>query len=492
MEVTQMVNSRKKDRKKRRIKQGQNRNAAGAKKIGPSTPYGYTDEHLTPYGGLLPLEKFLDAVRFKELFATVFVEPGRKTRSGSYFFVKGLLLLLFIGFKRIYHFFYIQEDPMLLGLMGVSRLPHISTFWRFMKSVGINQARSLVRIMAGLRERAWHTLGMDLKRIHIDIDTTVETIYGQIEGARKGHNPKARGKKGLRPVLAFIPETKEYLSGKLRRGETISGEETAKFIRSLSPLLPGCVKEARVRADAEFFSWETVEACMEKDFRFTIAVKRASVPFDPTSWQSRGKKTGIQYNQCMYQPNGWDFPCRFIGMRIPKSPEEDAGQDSLFQDDRYKYRRFVTDSRKAPHNAISEYDLRAGAENLVGEAKREGLAAIPSKNFQTNMAYFQIVMLAYNLWRYLKLLSHGDSPTEPVLNTVHVSRLKLLFLSAKIVTHSNRTTVKYSGYLSKRGILDSLFERIEKLRKHPDLWASPITWINRCQPAMQNIFCTNP
>ena len=485
-----MVHSVKKDRKKGRIKQGRKGKAAGPKKIGASTPYGYTDEHLTPYGGLLPLEKFLDAVKFKELFAAVFVEPGRKTRSGSYFFVKGLLLLLFIGFKRIYHFSYVQEDPMLLGLMGVKRLPHISTFWRFLKSVGINQARTLVRMMAGVRERAWHTLGMDLKRIHIDIDTTVETIYGQIEGARIGHNPKGRGKKGLRPVLAFIPETKEYLSGKLRTGQTIGGEETARFIHTLRPLLPGCVQEARIRADAEFFSWETVEACLEKDFRFTIAVKRASPPFDPTRWHSRGKKTAIQYNQCIYQPQGWEFPCRFVAMRIPKAPEEDSGQEALFQDDRYKYRVFVTDSRKAPHNAIAEYDQRAGAENLVGEAKREGLAAIPSKNFQTNMAYFQIVMLAYNLWRYLKLLSHEDSTTEPVLNTVHVSRLKLLFLSAKIVTHSNRTVVKYSGYLSRRTILDHLFKRVDHLRKHPGLWASPVAWQNRCQPTMQNIFCT--
>ena len=236
-EATQMVKPRKKDRRKRRGKQGRHRITGEAKKIAPSPPYGYTDELLTQYGWLLPLEKFLEAVKFKELFATVFVEPARRTRSGSYFFIKGLVLLLFIGFKRVYHFSYVQEDPMLLGLLSVRRLPAISTFLRFMKSMRINQAPALVRIRAGLRERAWHTVAIDLKRIHIDIDTTVETIYGQIEGARKGHNPKARDKKGLRPVLAFIPETKEYSSGKLRRGATIRGAETAKFIHSLKPLL---------------------------------------------------------------------------------------------------------------------------------------------------------------------------------------------------------------------------------------------------------------
>jgi hypothetical protein len=48
----------------------------------------------------------------------------------------------------------------------------------------------------------------------------------------------------------------------------------------------------------------------------------------------------------------------------------------------------------------------------IGEAKREGLNAILSTKFQTNYAYFQIVMLAYNILRYLKMivqLSIGDN-----------------------------------------------------------------------------------
>ena len=482
MEVTQMVKSKNKDKRKSRKKQGRKPVAAKANKIGPSTPYGYTEEKLTPYGGLLPLEKFLDGIKFKELFQSLYIEPGRKSRAGSYFFIKGFVLLLFIGFKRIYHFSYVQEDPMLVGILGGQQLPHISTFWRYLKSIGINQAKALLRIMAAVRERAWHALGYDLKSIEIDIDTTVETIYGEIEGARKGHNTRARGKKGLRPVLAFIPQTKEYLSGKLRKGVTISGKGTATFIRSLRPLLPGCVEKVRIRADGEFFSWETVAACTELGFGYTIAKRRATVPFNPKRWKTRSKRTGIQYNECMYQPIGWEKACRFVAMRIPKSLEDDDGQQCLFTDDQYKYRVFVTDSKKAPRNAIGDYDKRAGAENLVGEAKREGLAAIPSKHFHMNMAYFQIVMLAYNLWRYIKLMSHADSSEQFILNTVHVSRLKLLFLSAKIVRHSNQTKVRYSGYLSRRDILNRLFKNIEKLRAYPEIWASPIAWQNSCQP----------
>ena len=421
----------------------------------------------------------------------MFRDPARKTLNGSYFFIKGLVMLLFIGFQRLHHFVYIKEDPMLLGILGVTKLPAVSTFWRYLRSLTINHALDLMRITAALRERAWKSLGIELKHIHIDIDTTVETVYGNIEGAKKGHNPKARGKKGLRPVWAFIAETKEYIAGGLRRGETISGREVANFILSLASLIPGCVGRVTIRADGEFFCWDAVRTCMSQGFHYILAIKRCTPVFADSTWYSVGANQDIQYNSCLYKPFGWDQPCRFVAMRIRKTTEDTQGQEPLFEDDRYKYRIFVTDLAYKAHKVIKKYDRRAGAENLVGEAKREGLAAIPSKNFHSNMAFFQIVMLAYNLWRYLKCFAEPKDHPEPIINTVHVSRLKLLFLAAKIITHDNRTQLRYSRHVSIKKTLDSLFERVDLLRKHPELWASPVLWQSRCQPPMQKIFCTN-
>jgi hypothetical protein len=38
-------------------------------------------------------------------------------------------------------------------------------------------------------------------QIRINIDTTVQTVYGKQQGARKGHNTQHRGKEGLRPIM---------------------------------------------------------------------------------------------------------------------------------------------------------------------------------------------------------------------------------------------------------------------------------------------------
>ena len=120
--------------------------------------------------------------------------------------------------------------------------------------------------------------------------TTVETLFGNQEGGRKGHNTKNRGKKGYRPVLCFIEETREYLAGKLRKGDTMKGEETASFIYQIKELLPGCVKQVVLRADGEFLSWQSVNAAIESGFEFIIANKGCNPPFKHSS--EKGQTTG--------------------------------------------------------------------------------------------------------------------------------------------------------------------------------------------------------
>jgi hypothetical protein len=359
---------------------------------------------------------------------------------------------------------------------------------------------SLLRLMGELRDRAWKAVGIKIESIHIDIDTTVETVYGLIQGAKRGHNPGHRGKKGLRPVLAFIAETREYLAGILRRGETISGQEVARLILSFGKWIPGCVNRVIIRADSEMYSWTAVKACLRRGYDYIISAKRTRPPFDSKQWYSVGRDKEIQYNSCFFQPTGWEKACRFVAQRIPKERGTAASepvQCELFEDDRYKYRIFVTSLTKRAHQVVEEYDGRAGAETLIGEAKREGLAAIPSKKFQSNHAYFQIVMLSYNLWRYMIAFADlkdqeqetpgSEAPASHP--TIHVSRLKLLFIAAKIVGGGNTVKIHYSSHLSGRERLDRLIHNLDLLRKHPELSNSPLYWHQNQRLSMQKISC---
>ena len=441
-------------------------------RITADTQYGECSERLTAFGGLLALVKFLDLIGFERSFEDQYVHPQRVPELGGYRMVFGILMLLFIGFQRLWHFGYIRHDAMLCGILRVTALPVVSTFWRYLRSMSIIQSQSLVRLGGVLRRRVWELCEYRPPRVTVNIDTTVSTVYGAIEGARKGHNPKHRGKKGLRPVLCFLAETREYLCGTQRRGETISGKEVAHQIRQFRGLLPECVRRVRVRGDGELIGWDSVQACLDEGFTFTFGNKRCNPSFPDDGWYRHGD---YAYNECVYQPMGWERPCRFVVMRIS---EDQRGDRQLKLLENYLYRVFATNEKGRQHKVVDDYDQRADVENLIGEAQREGVLAIPSKRFQAHHAFFQIVMLAYNLWRWMKLLaSHAQQqaqagrvvePSKQIAipdHTLRIARLKMLFVAAKIRYHGNRDEVRYSIHEQRAAGLIGFLRYLDRRRK---------------------------
>lgn len=478
-----MVKQRRKNSREKRVSKEFKRNRARARKINASTGFDTCTEQLSPFGGLLGLIKFLDLVNFAEIFDSAYIAPRRDPKLGHYSMVVGILMLLFIGFNRICHFVYVQLDAMLCGFFSLEKLPVVSTFWRYVDSMGINQGKSLLTVMSVLRERVWKQLDLYYGQINISIDTTVKTLYGRQQGGRKGHNTKNRGKKGYRPVLGFIDQTREYIAGKLRAGETISGQETADFIYEIKKQLPGCVQDVLLRADGEFCSWEAVAAAKACGFRFIIANKGCAPLFDPHTWHRPYQRSDIEYNDCFYQPMGWKEPCRFVVMRILKEQKTDKPvQQELLEEDRYTYRIFCTDKAGPAHKVIAAYDKRADVENLVGEAKREGLDAIPTGKFKSNYAFFQLVMLAYNIWRYMKLLAvQSETVSESTEasasgmkeignNTLRIARLKMLLIAVKVVMDQNRTRVKYSIHDARTPAMLHFLNFLDEARTKPKAW----------------------
>lgn len=129
-----MVKRQNKDSAGRLINQGENGCPARATRIGPSTAYEYCSERLSPFGGLFGLVKFMDVAGFKEIFDGFYKPPARTPELGRYNMVYGIIMLLFIGFNRIWHFLYIRIDPMLCPIFNVVKLPYVTTYWRYVDS----------------------------------------------------------------------------------------------------------------------------------------------------------------------------------------------------------------------------------------------------------------------------------------------------------------------------------------------------------------------
>ena len=78
-------------------------------------------------------------------------------------------------------------------------------------------------------------------------------------------------------------------------------------------------------------------------------------------------------------------------------------------------------------------------------------------------------MLAYNLWRYFKILANQCDGKEKTFfgvkdNKIRVARLKLLMISAKLVMSGNRDKVKYSIHDTRTPGLLIFYKFLDRLR----------------------------
>ena len=380
-----------------------------------------------------------------------------------YQFVLAIVLALYIGFARLNHLRFLEREPMLTGILKVMRLPPQSTFWRFLASLHLSVAGQILKIQRLLRQRVWESAHVQLKAVTLDTDTTVHTVFGGQMGGRRSYNPKNRGKKSFQPILTFLAETREYIAGEL--------VQIARHLESVFASLPPEVEILYARADSGFYCAEAVEAYQKAGVQFIIAARKTSRLIDElkaAEWKRSPRTDAEAQCEFVYQPEGWDKAYRFIALRYKKKPPQAGPGDGpeqyqLFDTPQYSYRVFVTNIRDTIGSLVWFYNQRARAENLIKEANNDaGLAAHPSARWAMNCIHFQLAMLAYNLNCWLMLFNREEEAKLDALQhtTLATTRLKFLFLAAKIWRHAGRVGVSYSDHFAEKKVFERLMNRL--------------------------------
>jgi hypothetical protein len=418
---------------------------------------------MTPFGGLLPMAALLEKLEFNTVIETTLTVKRQARKFTIYQYVLAILIGLFFGLNRISHFAAIARDKMVLGILNVQALPHITSFWRFIRAFHIFNEGQLLSVNHQMMGRVWQSANIKLTHITLDHDTTVNTLYGHQQGARKGYNPKHKGKKSYQPVLTFIVETGEYLYGKQRPGDTMSGEEIGNYIDRCFKHLPPGVSSITNRADAGFYCKQAVAAFERNKGSYIIAADLTSAmrrELEKAAWRKTPDCDGV--TEFWYRPQGWPEEKKFNAIRYKKESKDK--QPTLFELQEYTYRVFVTNLAGKPKNNIDWYDGRASAENLIEEANNDaGVAAVPSGNFITNKSFFQLAMTAYNLnrWLHLFALKQGE---EYKKRTLRIFRIHFLFIAAKIVRGAHSLKIKFSEDFRFTRQFHSLMERLKRIQ----------------------------
>lgn len=439
-------------------------------KIGVSTPYDFSAHNLTAYGGLLPVATMLEKLGFQQLIEET-LTIKRQTRSMPMFrFILGMVLACYVGFSRLHHLRFLKREPLLTGILRVAELPPQCTFWRFLASLHLGIAQQLLTVQKRMRERVWAAAHVQLDEVTIDTDTTVHTLFGNQMGARKGYNPKNKGKKSYQPILSFIAETREYAAGALRNGDRPSGREIAAHLDAVEQSLPPTVKRVHARADSGSYCREAIEAYEKKGWHYIVVARKTARLIDElqaADWKTSPKTDADEQCEFLYQPEGWAKAHRFLALRYQRAKEvEKPEQYQLFDTSGFIYRVFVTDLDDPIDLAVWFYNQRAGAENLIKEANNDaGLAAHPSNRWMMNANWFQIAMLAYNLNCWLQLFHREEAANVETIKhtTLATARLRFLFIAARIWRHSGRVGVSYSDHYQEKDLFQRLMTRLRSI-----------------------------
>jgi hypothetical protein len=468
-----MVSNKKEHSGNRGGKQGPGDAIPEPNKIGASTPYDFTSKNLTAYGGLLPVATMLEKLGFQQVVEEALTVKRVPRSMPQYQFVVAMVLAIYIGFSRLNHLRFLKREPMLVGILEVLRLPPQCTFWRFLASLHLGVVRQLLEVQRRMRERVWEAGHVKLTVVTLDTDTTVHTLFGNQMGARKSYNPKNKGKKSYQPILTFLAETREYISGELRNGDRPSGAQMRRHLLDVLAALPREVKTVRARADSGFYCREAVEAYDDHGVQFIVSARKTSRLVDElkaADWKRSPRTDADGQCEFRYQPEGWGKAHRFIALRYRKKPkprEDNAPEQyQLFDTPEYSFRVFVTNMQGPIASLVWFYNQRGGAENLIKEANNDaGLAAHPSGRWMMNCNHFQLAMLAYNLNCWLMLFNREEKINVSELQHTRLAtaRLRYLFLAAKIWRHAGRVGVSYSDHYAEQGIFHRLMDRLRAI-----------------------------
>jgi hypothetical protein len=427
--------------------------------------FSFEDSHLTHFGGLVLLQRFCHRIQLRRRLQ----RQVRWAQRGSAFepvdLMLALLYAVIAGLRRINKTHLLQYNGTFLDLLGLERFPDQTTLRRFLQRLPPASIRQVAALHDGLRAQFW-SLPQSPTSLILDLDSVVLTLYGHQQGAHVGYNPKKKGRRSYHPLLCFEGHRQEFWHGSLRPGDTSANTGVVFFFQRCMAKVPAGLarQRIRVRADSGFFGGKFLALLERSGVGYVIVAKNYR------TLKSRAREAdyyrlvnGFEVAEFSYQAYRWPKARRFVVMRrpIPEDPLE-AKQLTLFKDRRYAYSIFVTNLELEPWRIWKFYQPRAVTEKNIRELLYDlPLGKIPSADWLANVAFLQVVLLAYDLVHWFRRLC---LPLPYQTATVETVRSDFLVLPARLVSRAGRNVLQLPRDYHHRETFVRAFQKASSVR----------------------------
>ena len=377
----------------------------------------FEDQRLTSFAGLVVVQSLFSKLDLKAKLKVCFSHMDVRPIFGHHVIMLLLIVHLMLGYRRLRDMDFFRDDPMLLRLLGLKRLPDVSTVCRALRTVdkkSIDQIRKLCREIFLARLKA-----LGLARLTMDFDGSVLSTGKAAEGTAVGFNRKKKGRRSYYNLFCTIAQTGQVFDVLPRPGNVHDSNGARGFIlqciREIKTVCPGIIIE--VRMDSAFFSDNIVKELDENGVEFTI-----SVPFERFAELKKiieGRKRWHGLNgvwscfETQWKPKKWDERYRFVFVRQKtKKQNKEPIQLDLFIPHEYGYdfKVIVTNKQTTMKKVLMFHNGRGSQENLIGEVKSQSqLDYIAVRRLNGNHMYMMSAVLTHNLARELQMMAKQKS-----------------------------------------------------------------------------------
>lgn len=406
-----------------------------------------TDERLTPRSGEIVFGEYLKAIGVDKLIDIHLPQPKSNRGYEPYSFIQPLLLMLHSGGHCLDDIRTIQRDSAMREILKMRNIPTADATGKWLKRHGLIGMYGVENLNKVLLRRY-------LKRVDeplvLDIDASV------IESHKSTAAYTYKMFPGFTPMIGHI-NGGYVIHSEFRSGNIAPADHNLGFIERCIEQLPCTQTLAYVRADSASYQHKLFDYCEAHGIVYTVgahldnsvlgSINEIDVWETMSLHDSKSHHLKEEVAEFIHTMNDSDNAFRLIVVKKQITPILPTLEEILTEEEKLHYARehysviaTNADDGMSAQEVVHFYRKRGDtSENRIKDLKNGfNLKYLPSSDFTANAFYFQIGVLAYNLFVLFKETLQKSWQRH----TIETIRYKLYNIAGKVVKHARGTILK--------------------------------------------------
>ncbi len=424
-----------------------------------------TNESLTSNAGTILFGEYLKAIKIDTLCNT-YLPLAQSNRGYKPFeHIQPLLLMLHGGGRVLDDLRMIYHDKALKETLKIKRMPISESIGKWITRHGLQGIYGIESINRKLLKR--HLKRVD-EPLVLDIDASV--IFSQKSTAVTTYKMQS----GYTPMIGHI-NGGFVIHSEFRSGNIAPADNNLSFLKRCQEQLPKDKVLSFFRADSASYQATLFNYCNTHHITYTVGAHLDRSVYANIqklkTWETLQIKEGTAHHlkeevsEFIHTMQDTDHAFRMIVVKKRVTPLLPEIWDMLSTEEKLNlekehYHVIATnaDESLSAEDIVRFYRKRGDtSENRIKEFKNGfNLSYLPSSNFISNAFYFQIGVLAYNLFILFKHTLQNSWKKH----TVATIRYKLYHLAGKVIKHSRQIVLKVQKEFVE--VFHAIRERIYK------------------------------